>query len=251
MKLVLFSIGSFHIYSYGFMIALGLVAGYLLALKTAKPLGCDKKHMDNLLFTILISGFVCSKLLYLLTNLSKLVADPNYFFESLGGGWVVYGGIIGGALGGYLYCKKFGLSFLKYFDWTMPSFALSQAFGRIGCFMAGCCYGCETSSVFGIVFPEGSLAPSGISLVPTQLMSSAFDLFLCLLLIWLICKKKWDGQIGCAYLVLYSLGRFVIEFFRGDLIRGSVGFLSTSQFISIFVFLAGIFLWFWKEKRAK
>ena len=251
MRLVLFSLGPITIYSYGLMIAVGLIAGYILALWTAKKLHCNKKHMDNLLFTILISGFLSSKILYLLTNLSKFLEDPGFILDSLGGGWVVYGGILGGILGGYFYTRKHHLPFLRYFDWTMPSFALSQAFGRIGCFLAGCCYGCETTSHFSVVFPQGSLAPSGIPLVPTQLMSSAFDFCLCIFLVSLIRKKKWDGQIGCAYLIIYSFGRFIIEFFRGDLIRGSVGFLSTSQFISIFTFAMGLAIWFWKNKSVK
>ena len=250
MRMELFSIGPLTIYSYGFMIALGLLAGYGLALKTADALHCDKKHLDGILFTILISGFLSSKILYLLTNLDEVMSNPRFIMDSLGGGWVVYGGILGGMLGGWMYCKKYNLSFFQYFDWGMPSFALGQAFGRIGCFMAGCCYGCQTTSHFAVVFPEHSLAPAGIPLIPTQLMSSVFDFGLCLLLLWLIRHKKWDGQIGCAYLILYSFGRFIIEFFRGDLIRGSIGMFSTSQFISIFVFIFGIILWFQKSKKA-
>ena len=250
MKMELFSIGPITVYSYGFMIALGLLAGYGLALKTEKRLQCDRKHLDGILFTILISGFLSSKILYLLTNIPEIMANPRFILDSLGGGWVVYGGILGGMLGGWLYTKKYHLSFMKYFDWGMPSFALGQAFGRIGCFMAGCCYGSETSSAFSVVFPAHSLAPAGIPLIPTQLMSSAFDFGLCLVLLWIVRNKKWDGQVGCAYLILYSVGRFVIEFFRGDLIRGSIGVLSTSQFISIFVFIFGIAMWFWKGKKA-
>ena len=250
MRMELFSIGPVTVYSYGFMIALGLLAGYGLALKTAERLQCDKKHLDGILFTILISGFLSSKILYLLTNISEVIENPAFIMESLGGGWVVYGGILGGMFGGWLYAKKHNLSFLKYFDWGMPSFALGQAFGRIGCFMAGCCYGAETTSHFAVVFPPNSLAPAGIPLIPTQLMSSAFDFVLCFILLWIVRNKKWDGQVGCAYLILYSLGRFVIEFFRGDLIRGSIGIFSTSQFISIFVFIFAIILWIKKSKKA-
>ena len=124
----------------------------------------------------------------------------------------------------------------------MPSVALAQGFGRIGCFLAGCCYGKETESAIGIVFHDSAYAPNDVSLLPTQLISSGLNFLHFFLLIWLTKKKKGDGQIAGLYLVLYSVGRFILEFFRGDLIRGSVGELSTSQFIAIFVCLAGILL---------
>ena len=251
MRTILFSIGPLHVYSYGLMIAIGLLAGYGLAWKTAEKMHCDRNHLDSILFTVLISGFLGSKFLYLLTNIPEIMQDPTFIFDSLGSGWVVYGGILGGILGGWIYAKKKGLNFLTYFDWAMPCLALAQGFGRIGCFLAGCCYGCQTKSWFHVIFPEGSLAPAGIPLVPTQLMSSAFDFLLCGVLLWLGHKKKWDGQLGAFYLVAYSFGRFIIEFFRGDLIRGSVGVLSTSQFISIFVFVAGIILMVYKHKQSE
>ena len=141
-----------------------------------------------------------------------------------------------------IYCRVKKLPFLKYFDLLMPSVALAQGFGRIGCFLAGCCYGKETENAIGIVFHDSAYAPNGVSLLPTQLISSGLNFLHCLLLIWLTKKKKGDGQIAGLYLVLYSVGRFILEFFRGDLIRGSVGELSTSQFIAIFVCLAGVIL---------
>lgn len=132
------------------------------------------------------------------------------------------------------------MPFLKYFDLVMPSVALAQGFGRIGCFLAGCCYGRETDSALGIVFHNSSYAPNDVKLLPTQLISSGLDFLLCAVLILLDRKKKGDGQIAGAYLVLYSIGRFILEFYRGDLIRGNVGALTTSQFIAIFVAMAGV-----------
>ena len=121
----------------------------------------------------------------------------------------------------------------------LPSVALAQGFGRIGCFLAGCCYGKETESVFSVIFQNSEYAPNHVALIPTQLYSGGLD-FLHFLL--LLLNKKEDGQVTACYLIFYSIGRFVIEFFRGDIIRGSVGILSTSQFISIFTGIAGIVL---------
>jgi phosphatidylglycerol:prolipoprotein diacylglycerol transferase len=129
---------------------------------------------------------------------------------------------------------------MEYFDLVMPQIALAQGIGRIGCFLAGCCYGKETDSRLSLVFHESEYAPNGVRLIPTQLYSAAFDIGLFAALLLIDRKKKADGQVAGAYLVLYSVGRFLIEFFRGDLERGTIGVLSTSQFIAIFLFLAGI-----------
>ena len=84
------------------------------------------------------------------------------------GGWVVYGGILGGIFGGWVYCRMKKLDFPAYFNMLIPTVVLAQAFGRIGCFFAGCCYGVPTTSSLGVTFPAGSLAPSGMKLVPTS-----------------------------------------------------------------------------------
>ena len=138
---------------------------------------------------------------------------------------------------------------MKYFDLVMPSVALAQGFGRIGCFLAGCCYGKETNSAFHIIFHDSAYAPNNVPLIPTQLISSGLDFLNCIFLMWFAGKKKGDGQVAGLYLVCYSVGRFVLEFFRGDLERGNVGSLSTSQFIAIFTAIAGVVLFFWFGKK--
>ena len=162
---------------------------------------------------------------------------------------MVYGGIIGGILAAWIYCKVAKLKFMKYFDLVMPSVALAQGFGRIGCFLAGCCYGKETESAFHIIFHDSAYAPNNVPLIPTQLISSGLDFLNCIFLMWFAGKKKGDGQVAGLYLICYSVGRFVLEFFRGDLERGSVGSLSTSQFIAIFTAIAGVVLCLWFGKR--
>ena len=139
---------------------------------------------------------------------------------------------------------------LSYLDLALPSVALAQGFGRIGCLLAGCCYGQETDSAFCIVFQNSAYAPNGVPLVPTQIISSVLN-FLHFGLLILFAKKwkKGEGQVTGLYFALYSAGRFVLEFFRGDLERGNVGALSTSQFIAIFAFLFGAALFVWAGKR--
>ena len=164
---------------------------------------------------------------------------------------MVYGGIIGGILSGWIYCRVKKLKFLSYFDLMMPSIALAQGFGRIGCFLAGCCYGKETSGPLSVTFTNSDFAPNNVALIPTQIYSSILDFGHFFLLLYIARHKKADGQVAACYLIFYSICRFVLEFLRGDLERGSVGNLSTSQFISIFTVLAGILTWFLAEKMNK
>ena len=197
-----------------------------------------------------ICGFIGAKLLYVIVEFDRFLDKPLAVLGSEG--FVVYGGIITGVLSAILYCKKKNLVFLDYFDLLSPSIALAQGFGRIGCFLAGCCYGKETQCFLGITFPEGSLAPAGVKLLPTQLISSAGDFLIMALLLLYSRYSKKRGNVGALYMVLYGVGRFLVEFLRSD-DRGSVGFLSTSQFISIGIVLGGILLFnrrkFFPEKE--
>ena len=128
----------------------------------------------------------------------------------------------------------------------MPAVALGQAFGRIGCFLAGCCYGIETDSAFAVVFPENGHSPAGVPLVPTQLVMSALDFLHCIALCVFLAKgkRRTHGQALGLYFVFYSIGRFLVEFIRGDAERGHVGPLSTSQFIAIFMLIFGLIMFF-------
>ena len=138
---------------------------------------------------------------------------------------------------------------MPYFDLVMPAVSFAQGFGRFGCFFAGCCYGRETDAWYGITFHNSSFAPNGVKLIPTQLISSAGDFLICALLLWFASKKPKTGRVAAAYLVLYGIGRFAVEFLRNDY-RGSVGVLSTSQLISIGAVIGGIVLYFAAPKLA-
>ena len=241
MKNELFSIGPITVYGYGLMIAIGILAAYLVGEYRAKKQNLDQDRVFSIVIWALLGGFLGAKLLYIVTRLDDVIANPA-ILKDLSDGFVVYGGILGGIAAGLIYCHVKKLSFFRYFDLLIPSVALAQGFGRIGCFLAGCCYGRETSCPIGIVFHESKFAPNGVKLIPTQLISSGLDFLLFFTLIWMDKRKTGDGQTAGMYLILYSVGRFILEFFRGDLIRGSVGGLSTSQFISIFTCIAGIIL---------
>lgn len=242
MKQILFEIGPIKLYGYGLMIAIGVVLAFIVAEKRAPKKSLDADSIWSLGIWCAVGGFLGAKLLYVITEWKSLFSGSLGLRDILYG-FVVYGGIIGGILAGYLYCKVKKLNFLKYFDIVMPSIALAQGFGRIGCFLAGCCYGRETDAWYGMEFNNSVYYNMvGVKVIPTQLIMSAANFIHFFLLIYLAnktYKAGKDGVIAGCYLLFYSIGRFLIEFLRNDP-RGGVGVLSTSQFISLFIFAAGV-----------
>ncbi len=237
----LFSVGPVTVHGYGLMVGIGVVVALLVGDYRAKKRNLNGDLIYGMTFAAVILGFMCARVLFIITEWSNFLKDPMSFIT--GNGFVVYGGIIGGILTMYFYCKIKKVKFLDYYDLMVPSVALAQGFGRIGCFLAGCCYGKETHSVFGIIFHNSDFAPNNVKLFPTQLMMSGGDFIIAGVLLWYARKDRMKGKIGTLYLILYSIGRFIIEFFRND-DRGSVGFLSTSQFISIFAIIISLVLFF-------
>lgn len=242
MRRVLFHIGSYTVYSYGMMIFLGIVCAYLTAEFRAKKRGLNSDNVFDMSMLSVIGGAVGAKLLFYIVEIKSVIANPSILLQ-IKDGFVVYGGIIGGIISCLIYCKKKKLDPAEWFDLIIPEIAIAQAFGRIGCLLAGCCYGAETTSAFHIVFTSSDYAPNNVWLYPTQIMSAMLNLLNFVLLTQVIARlTKKKGVVTACYLIFYSIGRFVIEFFRGDLERGAVGALSTSQFISIFILIAGITL---------
>ena len=235
------TVGPVTIHGYGLMIAIGVICAVVIGVRRAKSRDMSADIVMNLGIIAVVAGFVGAKLLYCLVELPSFLRDPLFILSS--SGFVVYGGIAAGILAAFLYCRKKKVSFMQYFDLIIPSVAVAQGFGRIGCFLAGCCYGCETDLPIGIVFQHSDIAPNGVPLFPTQLFSSAGDFLIALILVLYARKVRHSGKVAGLYLVLYSVGRFIIEFFRTDA-RGAVGLLSTSQFIAIFMLAGGLLLFF-------
>ncbi len=235
------TIGRFTIHGYGLMIGIGVLCAVLVAQLRAKKKGLSTDTLYSIVLLALIFGFLGAKLLFCIVELQSIIQNPRLILS--GDGFVLYGGIAGGIAAIMIYCRVKKLSFLRYFDLAAPSIALAQGFGRIGCFLAGCCYGRETDSSFCIVFSNSQYAPNGVKLIPTQLISSAGDFLIALILLLYARGDRKRGKTGGLYLMLYSVGRFGVEFLRADY-RGAVGPLSTSQFISVFILLLGILLFF-------
>ena len=242
----LLHIGPLTVYGYGFMIAMGVLAAWFVAEQRARKLKLACEHIFYLVVWCAIGGFTSAKILFWITNWREFLQNPRQIIGS--DGFVVYGGIIGGILASYIYCRTKKQAFMPYFDLVMPAVSFAQGFGRFGCFFAGCCYGRETDAWYGITFHNSSFAPNGVKLIPTQLISAAGDFIICALLLWFASKRPKTGRVAAAYLVLYGIGRFAVEFLRNDY-RGSVGVLSTSQLISIGAVIGGIVLYFAAPKQ--
>lgn len=235
----LLQIGPLTIYGYGLMIAIGVIVAYTVGEYRAKKQGLSADELFWITVSCLIGGIVGAKLLFILVEIKAIIADPSILLD-ITHGFVVYGGIIGGIGVGYLYCKIKKLEFLKYFDLVMPSIAIAQGFGRVGCMFAGCCYGRQTDGWFHVIYHSSDFAPNGVALIPTQMIMAVLNFAHFFILVFLIKKLvKHDGQIAGFYLVFYSIGRFFLEYLRNDP-RGTVNMLSTSQFISLFILLIGV-----------
>ena len=235
----LFHIGPVTVYGYGLMIAVGIIAAYISTEQLSKRTGLSSEPVFGILIAGVVPGIIGAKLLYYITIIDKIIADPSRLLD-ISSGFVVYGGVLAGIVSAAVYCRVKNLDFLRYLDCAAPSIALAQGFGRIGCFLAGCCYGVEMNFPLSITFKNSDFAPNNVPLFPSQLASSALDFLHFFVLCLLLRRNKHPGIIGAFYLIFYSAGRFFIEFFRGDIERGSVGVLSTSQFISVFVAAAGV-----------
>lgn len=238
---ILFSIGNLHIYTYGVFIASAFFLGIGLAVKEAKKEGIDPQKILDLSYYILIAAIVGSRILYVIINIRYFMENPLEIIKIWSGGLVFYGGFIFGIAVVIYFFKKNNMPLWKTADILAPSISIGQMVGRIGCFFAGCCYGRPTNLPWGITFSNPtSLAKLYVPLHPTQLYSSLSGLMIFFILIIMRRHKKFNGQLIWTYVLLYSVGRFIIEFFRNDERGFLMDILSTSQVISIILFITAI-----------
>jgi len=206
-----------------------------------------------LLYLIGICGAVIGAItLRPIMNLAEVASNWNNYsslsfleiIRHVSGEIVFYGGLLGGMVAVILFCRKYKIGIIAFFDLAVPPLAFAHAIGRLGCFAGGCCYGIEMpyNHRLAVIYPPISPgAPSGIPLLAVQPIETAFLLALSILLNVIFLKGKRKGVSASVYLIVYPVGRFILEFFRGDIVRGMYGFLTTSQIISIFLFVCGVF----------
>lgn len=248
---VLLNIGRFNIYTYGVMIALGLLVGVFLARRQAVREGIDPDKIVDVTFYVLLVALIGSRLLFVFMNFQQYAHNPIKALKIWEGGLVFYGGLLPAVAIGIWYIKRIGLPLWPVTDIFAPSVAIGHAIGRIGCFFAGCCYGKACSLPWAVTFKDPrSLAPLGTSLHPTQLYSSISLFLIFAFLIFLRRRKRFHGELFWSYILIYSIVRFLMEFLRGDP-RGSVlgGLFSTTQAIGIPLAGISVFMFLYLRKR--
>ncbi|MGM0426525.1 MAG: prolipoprotein diacylglyceryl transferase [Thermodesulfobacteriota bacterium] len=213
----LFSIGPFTLHTYGLFVAMGFFAAIMVTLKLGRAEGLDPKQITDMGFYIILAAILGSRVVYVLMNISHYTDRPLDSFKIWEGGLVFSGGIVAALLTVIAYVKRHQLSFLRIGDLWAPGLALGQGIGRIGCLMAGCCYGRPTNGDWGIVFTDPrALAPLHVPLHPTQIYASLSGFLLFVILLFIGKKKKFQGQVFVWFLILHSTARLFIERFRGD-----------------------------------
>lgn len=242
--------------SYGLAITVGVILANCIAFFwVLRKYGLDMDDVLLLEAYCFLGAFLGAKLLYLLVSFPQIewsrIKEPQYFNQIMQGGFVFYGGLAGALLCVMAAAKLHHIDWLLYVRRCFFLIPLVHCFGRIGCFLAGCCYGIPYDGLFAVTYPEGSFAPANIPLFPVQLVEAAFLVIISLIL-WEISERKSGGDVIEAYLFLYGCLRFCLEFVRFDSERGSIGILSTSQWISlimVMVIVARRFLWVFSTKQ--
>lgn len=239
----LVSIGSFYIPTYGVLVALGFLAGLGMTLRLARRIGASPDKITNLAVYCAMAGIVGAKLCMFLFDLGDYVKDPGRIFslETLQAAGVFHGGFIAAFVVALLYMRRQQLPAFRTMDAFAPGIALGQAIGRLGCFAAGCCWGKECNLPWGVRFrsDEAAPVPLGKTLHPAQLYESAADLIIFAILYRRFGRTHRAGQVIGLYLVLYSIARFIIEFFR-EHEQGLVGPFSLTQWIALGLLAVGV-----------
>ena len=230
-------IAGLPIKTYGFCMALGFLAAWQVLSWLCRRTGRAADPLSNLLMLMLFSGIIGARLEYVREFWEReFASNPLSIFKIWQGGLVFYGGLLGAIAGAFITAHYLKRDIREYYPALVPGIAIMAGFGRIGCFLTGCCYGAETSSPIHVVYPEGGIVPGGIPLVPVQLYEAAFDFILVIVLVILSAKSKGiRPHLLNLYCLLYAVFRFILEFWRADSIRGALGPFSTSQWISLFL----------------
>ena len=260
MHSICFRVFGKDVYWFGIMLAMG----FLAALASWTVLGRKEKrdfnYCSDMLFWVMISGIVGARIAYVISEWSTFVQDPITMLYVHRGGLIYYGGLIGAGVGVALFAARHHEKLLSLVDFVITSVPLGHVFGRIGCFLNGCCYGREHHGLFSVAYPKGSQPwdnqvyaglitndqPVSLPVYPVQLYESAFNLVLYFILIWVYRNRNRnvDGRILALYLMTYPVERFLLEFLRGD-DRMAAKFmgLDVAQAVSLGLFLLGLGLW--------
>ncbi|MCL4305352.1 prolipoprotein diacylglyceryl transferase [bacterium] len=262
----LFKIGPFVLHSYGLMLALAFGFGIWIASKRAPQRGISGSTVMDVSVASLLFGLAGGRIAYVITHWEEFedrwidIVSPIQSDGTIGiAGLVLLGGVVAGFGGAYWMTRRRGARFLTLTDIMIPSLALGIAFGRIGCFLNGCCFGTECHAPWGVEFPTSSLAGSvfpHMSIHPTQLYEALAMLALFGFLLWRDRVPLREGVLTGWFLALYGLWRYYVEglrWYESGMVFGQLGAhrITFSRIISVLMVVAGIYLIRRKSAEAK
>lgn len=244
--------------TYGLLFAAGALIAWQWFMRRARTLEIPDETAFNLCFYTILAGLLGAKVALVAVDFRIYLEDPALLLGTLRAAGVLMGGVVAGGIVFVLYGRRQGLPMLRVADAIVAPVALAQAIGRLGCFAAGCCYGVPLAPdhPLAVTFTDPVASaqtgvPLHVPLAPTQLLQAGNDFLLAIVLTVLWRRKLAPGATVAAYLVLYGLGRGLIEFWRGDAQRGLFfgGVVSTSQVLSLASIAIGVVL-FVRARRA-
>jgi phosphatidylglycerol:prolipoprotein diacylglycerol transferase len=249
---IAFHLGTFPVRWYGVMMALAFFAGLWTATRRARLVNVPADVIADVTLWLMIGGILGARVAYVTTYWKTEFADQPFseVFMIQHGGLVYYGGLIGAIVLGIVYLAWKKLPIWKISDILAPSIALGSMFGRVGCLLNGCCYGYACDLPWAIHFPADH-ETHGIGVHPTEIYDGLLNLALYCLLAWWFRRKKFDGQIFAAYLMIYAVFRSIAEHFRGDYPPDHIHYgLTSAQLVSVPMFATGLLLMLVLARRA-
>ncbi len=247
----LFRLGPFTIYSYGLLVALAFLAALLLASRLAQRAGLDPDRVASLGVYVAVAAIAGAKVFLVLSDWRYYARNPAQILSlgTLQAGGVFFGGLVAALLVAAWYMRRAGLPALRTADTFAPAIALGHSIGRVGCFMAGCCWGRHANLPWSVTFTKPLAhelvgVPLGIPLHPAQIYESIAELIIFGILWLRVRRPHREGSIIGLYLVLYSAFRFCVEFVRdpADLSYPLGGPLSFTQWTALALAGLGIYL---------
>ncbi len=233
----------FEIPLYGIMTALGYACAIWYCIHNRQSVNMAKENIWDISFAIVVGALIGGKIFFIIFNWDSFITLN--LFDKLRYGFVFYGGFIGAALAAIYYTRKFKVPFFKFADFVVPAIALGHSLGRIGCGLAGCCYGKISHSFLAVHYHNPQcLVPEhlhNLPLYPTQFMEAGANFVLFLSLAYLYKRPHKTGTVTAAYVIGYGIIRFCLEFLRGDDRGAFILGLSPSQFIGAALVLAAAF----------
>jgi phosphatidylglycerol:prolipoprotein diacylglycerol transferase len=250
----LFSIGNFTIHTYGFLIMIGAVLGYIhMAWACKRELGIDPDKLQTIAIYTILAAFIGGKVFFYFEKPDYYFKTPSNMLEDFRTGFVFYGSLIFALPIIVWYFRKEKWPLWPMLDRLAITTLIIHSLGRMGCFFAGCCHGLPTDQPWGVTFTDrlSQATPLNTPLHPTQLYEVGWLLIILVFLLMFKRYKRFEGQLFMLYLMAYAVGRGIIEIFRGDIRRGFIieNVLSHSQFISLV--LIALTLWVYFKRRKK